>query len=178
MGYIDLCLIADHNTDRRNGLKQTISKKSLAKEVVGSLNCGHGLLYLNQTIERFKGKNAVIILNGKTPMMCGFEFLNEFNKTDFKREASNVKIVLLMDGLSAEEVKKFKSIGVSNFIEGHHDEDELLAKLRAIFRKPTVRKPYVKTEKLDTDQNEETEDDSFQDLESNQVFFIPKTNVG
>lgn len=178
MGHIDLCLIADHNTDRRNGLKQTICNNSLAKEVVGSLNCGHGLLYLNQSFEKVEGKQVVIILNSKTPMMSGVEFLNELTKGAFKNNANNLKIVVLKDGLTAEDERKYRLHGVIDFIEGDVEDEGLCDKLKNIFlntflnKQDVVSQDVTKTKKI-----LKTEDD-FQDSEPRQVYFVPKNQAG
>lgn len=179
MAHVDFCLIADHNADRRNGLKQTISNNKLAKEVVGALNCGHGLLYLNQSCEKVDGKHMVVILNGKTPMMGGFEFLTELNKGLFKYDRDKVKIVVLSEGMSEEEEKKYRLHGVIDFIECDGMQDDVLCeKLRSIFQHAYLPKSRASRAGAKTKKISETNEESFRDSEAKQVYFVPKSQAG
>jgi DNA-binding NarL/FixJ family response regulator len=178
MGHVDFCLIADHNADRRNGLKQTISNNKLATEVVASLNCGHGLLYLNQSYEKVDGKQLVVILNGRTPMMSGFEFLNELNKGLFRYDRDKVKIVVLADGISDEEERKYRLHGVVDFIECDMHDDGLCDKLRSIFQ-ATSSVPKSKASRGGARMKKIVKaEDAFQQEEGKHVYLVPKSQVG
>ncbi len=178
MGHVDFCLIADHNADRRNGLKQTISNNKFATEVVEALNCGHGLLYLNQFGEKVAGKHMVVILNGKTPMMGGFEFLNELSKGAFKYDRNKVKIVVLSEGLSEEEEKKYRLYGVVDFIECDVEDDGFCEKLRSIFQYVSFPKSRASRTEAKTKKILNTNEDGFQDSGAKQVYFVPKSQAG
>jgi CheY-like chemotaxis protein len=157
MGYIDYCLIVDSDSDRRNELKKAISKAGLVEEVMAALNGGHGLLCLNQSLNKIGNKQGVVILNGKTPIMGGFEFLQQLYQGDVKYEMDKLKIVVISDDLSEEEERKYKAIGIKDFLPPCSDET-FSTVFKKIFMKPTVRK----SKSASTDDN--------------QVYMVPSNN--
>ncbi len=167
MGYIDYCLIVDSDSDRRNELKKAISNAGLVKEVMAALNGGHGLLYLNQSLDKIN-KQGIVILNGKTPIMGGFEFLQELHKGDFKNAKDKLRIVVIADELTAEEENNYKAKGIKDFLPACCSDETFSTLLKNIFTKP-VRKSKASEIK-----------NSPPVLEDNQIFMLPdnKSHVG
>ncbi|HSZ72200.1 MAG TPA: response regulator [Cytophagaceae bacterium] len=161
MGYIDYCLIVDNDTDRRNELKKVISNAGLVKEVMAALNCGHGLLYLNQSLSKIYGKQGLVILNGKTPIMGGFEFLQELHKGEFKHDKEKLRIVVISNDLTDEEEKNYKAKGVNDFLPSCCSDETFSATLKKIFSKPVVRKTKANAG----------------DSDDNQVYMLPNNNT-
>jgi CheY-like chemotaxis protein len=140
MGYIDYCLIVDSDSNRRDELKKAISNAGLVKEVMAALNGGHGLLYLNQSLEKIGNKQGLVILNGKTPIMGGFEFLQELQKGEFRHTKDKLRIVVISDDLTAEEEIRYKAKGIKDFLPACCSDETFSAMLKRIFDKPVVRK--------------------------------------
>lgn len=165
MGYIDYCLIVDSDSERRNELKNAISNAGLVKEVMAALNGGHGLLYLNQSLDKIGNKQGLVILNGKTPIMGGFEFLQELHKGDFKHAKDKLRIVVISDDLTTEEENNYKAKGIKDFLPACCSDETFSAMLKKIFSKPVVRK---------------TKTSEAKPAEDNQVYMIPenKSQVG
>jgi DNA-binding NarL/FixJ family response regulator len=176
MSYIDLCLIADHNADRRQGLKDMILTHKMSKEIVHSINCGHGLLYLNQWVEKVAGKQIVVILNSKTPMMGGVEFFRELKKGEMKFHVDKVKIIVMTDGLTTEDKKEFNAYGITDFLDCDLANDELESQLKNLFKKPRVKRATAENTRMKKIVN--TTVNSFHDLESKHVYMVPNTHVG
>ncbi|MDB5274311.1 MAG: hypothetical protein JWO58_2678 [Chitinophagaceae bacterium] len=167
MGYIDYCLIVDSDTDRRNELKKAISNAGLVKEVMAALNGGHGLLYLNQSLDKIGGKQGIVILNGRTPIMGGFEFLQELNKGEFKHDTDKLRIVIISDDLTAEEEKKYKAKGIRDFLPACCSDETFSSTLKKIFTKPVVRKTRAATEESNA---------SSTSTPDNQIYLMPDDN--
>lgn len=176
MSHVDFCLIADHNSDRRNGLKEKIASYKLSSTVVQAINCGHGLLYLTQCSDKVIGKQVVVILNSKTPIMGGIEFLRELKKCEVQYNADTLKIVVLEDGLSDEDKKEYETYGVVDFMDCNLEDDELELQLKNIFKKPRTKSAEDSITKMRKIAN--TSEESARDLESKQVYMIPNSNVG
>jgi DNA-binding NtrC family response regulator len=162
MGYIDYCLIVDSDSDRRNELKKAISNAGLVKEVMAALNGGHGLLCLNQSLDKIGNKQGIVILNGKTPIMGGFEFLQELHKGDFKQAKDKLRIVVISDDLTAEEENRYKAKGIKDFLPACCSDETFSAMLKNIFAKPVVRKSKATENKKSTPASED-----------NQVYMMP-----
>jgi CheY-like chemotaxis protein len=162
MGYIDYCLIVDSDSDRRNELKKVISTAGRVKEVTATLNGGHGLLYLNQSLGKIVDKQGLIILNGKTPIMGGFEFLQELCKGELKHAKDKLRIVVISDDLTTEEENKYKAKGIKHFLPACCSDDTFSVALKKIVAKPVVRKSKT----LENPQ-------SFSIAEDNQIFMLP-----
>ncbi len=143
-------------------LKKAISNAGLVKEVMAALNGGHGLLYLNQSLDKIGNKQGLVILNGKTPIMGGFEFLQELQKGEFKHTSDNLRIVIISDDLTAEEEIRYKAKGVKDFLPACCSDESFSSILKRIFDKPVVRKSKS-TSEID-----------------NQVYMVPdnKSQVG
>ena len=140
MGYIDYCLIVDSDSNRRNELKNAISNAGLVKEVMAALNGGHGLLCLNQSLDKIGNKQGLVILNVKTPIMGGFEFLQELQKGEFKDATDKLRIVVISDDLTSEEEIRYKAKGIKDFLPACCSDETFSAMLKTIFDKPVVRK--------------------------------------
>ena len=169
MGYIDYCLIVDSDSNRRNELKKAISNAGLVKEVMAALNGGHGLLYLNQSLDKISNKQGIVILNGRTPIMGGFEFLQELHKGDFKHAKDKLRIVVISDDLTAEEENSYKAKGIKDFLPACCSDDTFSDTLKNIFAKPVVRKTKSTESKNSTSASGD-----------NQVYMLPnnKSQVG
>jgi response regulator RpfG family c-di-GMP phosphodiesterase len=83
---------------------------------MAALNCGHGLLYLSQSSDKIGGKQGLVILNGKTPIMGGFEFLQELHKGELRHDKDKLRIVVISDDLTAEEERNYKAKGIKDFL--------------------------------------------------------------
>lgn len=160
MGYIDYCLIVDSDSNRRNELKNAISNAGLVKEVMAALNGGHGLLYLNQSLDKLN-KQGLVILNGKTPIMGGFEFLQELQKGEFKHSTDKLRIVVISDDLTAEEEIRYKAKGIKDFLPACCSDEAFSTMLKTIFDKPSRKSKSTSTD-------------------DNQVYMLPndKSQVG
>lgn len=170
MGYIDYCLIVDSDSNRRNELKKVISNAGLVKDVMAALNGGHGLLCLNQSLEKLGDKQGIVILNGKTPIMGGFEFLQELYKSEYKLAKDKLKIVVISDDLTAEEENHYKAKGIHDFLPACCSDETFSTVLRRVFSQPAVAVRKAKTSRENrTTVNKE-----------NQVYMMPnnKSQVG
>lgn len=113
----------DHRANQENS--KIIREHGLCNCVRIALNGGHALLCLDQVYNHQPHDQLIILLDTQMPIMNGFEFLDEFSRTNY-RFKNKIKIILMLSGQNNKsEIEKARHYGISSFIQKPIDPAEL-----------------------------------------------------
>ncbi len=105
----------DHRANQENS--KIIREHGLCSCVRIALNGGHALLCLEQIYNHQPHDTLIILLDTQMPIMNGFEFLNEFSKTNY-RFKSKVKIIMMLSEQGNRgDMERARQYGISSFIQ-------------------------------------------------------------
>lgn len=117
MKKINQVIIVNHDSLQNRELEKTIGESGIASNIRIAVNGGHAFLHISQLHLNGKINDGpiLVLLNLNTPMVNGFEFLNEFNETkDLKKET--IQIVVIDQDLSAQQKARAQKLGISYFV--------------------------------------------------------------
>lgn len=135
MNAIDYCLIIDNNTTRITLLEQTIKESRLSTHIKLAMNCGHGLLFLKEIWLKAGEKKILVIMNAKTPIMDGNEFLDELKMTSYSN-SGNLLILALNDDMNDRDIEAYKRKGLTNFISSPFPFEAIVSLVNEKFTSP------------------------------------------
>ncbi|MFN3402838.1 MAG: hypothetical protein ACK40G_02010 [Cytophagaceae bacterium] len=110
-------LLVENNLGSYRQLEEKILQTGFCRQIRPALNGGHAYLFLEQM--HWSGKiqetNLFIFLNLNTPIVNGIEFLEKFKAMNSEYK-ENIKIFIISDEASCDQLEKAKSLGFENFI--------------------------------------------------------------
>lgn len=119
---LDLILCVDDDPITLMLCKMVISKSSFAKEIITAQNGEEAINYfddlkLNNLGAEIKKYPPLVFLDLNMPVMDGWEFLDQFSKTEYTSIFKSTKIIVLSSTIDPKDIEKSKTYPmVINFL--------------------------------------------------------------
>jgi len=110
-------MLVNNNSYQNAEIEKSIKSAGITNDVKMAVNGGHGILHLHhlQLSEKINEGVVLVLLNLNTPMVDGFEFLNQFKYSrDLRKE--NIVIVVLDKNLPEDQKAKAEKLGITHFV--------------------------------------------------------------
>jgi CheY-like chemotaxis protein len=124
MSLIKTILVVDDDKINNYITERLLKKMKIADEVTIVANGEEGVQCLKEHCFKSSMSPELILLDINMPVMNGFEFLEAFNKLDFKNKSA-VTIVALSSSVNANDQERMKNLGVRYYVDKPLTEEKV-----------------------------------------------------